>query len=140
MENVFFIFSFTNESEYRKKERSLRKYNMLAYKKLIFDYYPKLRDGNFIGMMINKNEETNTTYYELELPSDILFSRVHGVIKLHYSVNLDNNLITFDTITPEEILTEGHRTELSTYKGVMISNEHKEKDRFKIELMNMLDK
>ena len=26
-----------------------------------------------------------------------------------------------DTLTPEDILTEGHQKELSTYKGVMVS-------------------
>ena len=139
-EKIFFVFDFANESEFRKKERSLRKYNMLAYKKLIFDYYPKLRDGNFIGLKININEETNTAYYELELPTDDLFVKVHGSITLHYHVDFNARVITFDTITPEAILTEGHRTELSTYKGVMVSNEHKDKDRFKIELLNMLNK
>ena len=140
MNNIFYIFSFTNENEYRKKERSLRKYNMLAYKKLIFDYYPKLRDGNFEGNIIDADDELNTKNYELELPTDDLFIKVHGAIKLQYTVDFNNKVIVFDTIIPEEILTEGHRTELSTYKGVMVSNEHSEKDRFKIDLMNMLNK
>ena len=43
-------------------------------------------------------------------------------------------------ITPEGILDEGHRTELSTYKGVMISKTNPEKDMFKINLLNMLQK
>jgi len=37
-------------------------------------------------------------------------------------------------------LDEGHRAELSTYKGVMISKAHPEKDMFKINLLNMLGK
>ena len=45
-----------------------------------------------------------------------------------------------DTIDPEEILTEGHQKELSTYKGVMVSKSHAEKDMFKINLLNMLEK
>lgn len=138
MENIFFIFDFVNENEYRKKERSLRKYNMLAYKKLIFDYYPKLRDGVFVGELTDTDNDIVS--YELELPTDDMFIKVHGPIKLHYSVNLANKIIIFNTISPEEILTEGHRTELSTYKGVMVSNEHADKDRFKIELINMLNK
>ena len=43
-----------------------------------------------------------------------------------------------DTITPEDILTEGHQSELSTYKGVMVSKSHADKDIFKINLLNML--
>ena len=43
-------------------------------------------------------------------------------------------------ITPDDILTEGHQKELTTYKGVPISKSHAEKDMFKINLLNMLGK
>mgnify|MGYP003300330500 CR=1 FL=1 len=42
-----YIFEYLDENDFRKKERSVRKYNMLAYKKLTFNYYPELRKGNF---------------------------------------------------------------------------------------------
>ena len=45
-----------------------------------------------------------------------------------------------NTITPEDILSEGHQSELVTFKGVMVSKEHSEKDMFKINLLNMLQK
>ena len=45
-----------------------------------------------------------------------------------------------ESISPEDILTEGHQSELVTYKGVMVSNEHADKDMFKINLLNMLNK
>ena len=45
-----------------------------------------------------------------------------------------------NTITPEDILAEGHQSELVTYKGVMVSKEHSDKDLFKINLLNMLNK
>ena len=51
----------------------------------------------------------------------------------------NQKLIMLDTITPEEILSEGHQKELSTYKGVMVSKSHAERDMFKINLLNMLD-
>ena len=35
-----FVIEYLNENEFRKKERSVKKYNMLAYKKLAFDFYP----------------------------------------------------------------------------------------------------
>ena len=43
-----------------------------------------------------------------------------------------------ETLTPEDILLEGHRSELTTYKGIMISKENASKDMFKIDMLNML--
>ena len=51
-------FIYLNEEEFMKKERSIKKYNMLAYKKLNFEYYPALRSGNFIGELIKTNKKT----------------------------------------------------------------------------------
>ena len=45
-----------------------------------------------------------------------------------------------DRIEPVDILSEGHQSELVTYKGVMVSKEHAEKDMFKINLLNMIQK
>ena len=140
MENKGYIFEYLDENDFRKKERSVRKYNMLAYKKLTFSYYPELRKGNFLGKEVGKDEKTKTVSYELKLPTDDLFAKVHGEIILHYTVYLEKHIILLTNITPEEILDEGHRAELSTYKGVMISKAHPEKDMFKINLLNMLGK
>ena len=133
-----YIFEYQNENDFRKKERSVRKYNMLAYKKLTFDYYPELRNGNFLGKMVS--EENGIKNYELVLPTDDMFVKVHGEITLHYSVYTDKNIILLTNITPEGILEEGHRAELTAYKGVMISKKNPEKDMFKINLLNMLQK
>ena len=138
MENKSYIFEYLDENDFRKKERSVRKYNMLAYKKLTFNYYPELRKGNFLGKEVGRDNKTNTVTYELKLPTDELFAKVHGEIILHYTVYLEKHIILLTNITPEEILDEGHRAELSTYKGVMISKTHPEKDMFKINLLNML--
>lgn len=140
MENKSYIFEYLDENDFRKKERSVRKYNMLAYKKLTFSYYPELRKGNFLGKEVGMDEKTKTVSYELKLPTDDLFAKVHGEIILHYTVYLEKHIILLTNITPEEILDEGHRAELSTYKGVMISKAHPEKDMFKINLLNMLGK
>ncbi|MCI6107648.1 MAG: hypothetical protein PUE33_01455 [bacterium] len=140
MENKSYIFEYLDENDFRKKERSVRKYNMLAYKKLTFNYYPELRKGNFLGKEVGRDNKTNTVTYELKLPTDELFAKVHGEIILHYTVYLEKHIILLTNITPEEILDEGHRAELSTYKGVMISKTHPEKDMFKINLLNMLGK
>ena len=127
MKNTY-IFEYLDENDFRKKERSVRKYNMLAYKKLTFTYYPELRKGKFLGKIVSKNSK------------DKLFKKVHGPIILHYTVYTEKNIILLTNITPEGILDEGHRAELSTYKGVMISKTNPEKDMFKINLLNTLGK
>lgn len=135
-----YILDYVNENEFNKLERALKKYNMLAYKKLNFDYYPKLRSGNFLGEKVETNKEAGTVRYELKLPSDHMFSQVHGDIKLHYIVYTKENIVMLDTLTPSDILLEGHMAELTTYKGVMISKQNEAKDMFKIDLLNMLNK
>ena len=135
-----YIFEYLDENDFRKRERSVRKYNMLAYKKLTFDYYPKIRSGQFLGEKVAEDVQAKTESYELKLPTDALFAKVHGVIKVHYTVYLDKKPIFLTNITPEGILDEGHRAELSTYKGVMISKSNPEKDIFKINLLNHLTK
>ena len=139
MKNTY-IFEYLDENDFRKKERSVRKYNMLAYKKLTFTYYPELRKGNFLGKKISENAKDKTITYELQLPTDELFIKVHGEITLHYTVYTEKGIILLTNITPEGILDEGHRAELSTYKGVMISKTNPEKDMFKINLLNRLGK
>ena len=135
-----YIFEYLNENDFRKKERSLRKYNMLAYKKLTFEYYTEIRNGKFLGELISVSKKDKTKSYELKLPTDDLFVKVHGEIRLHYTVYEDKKIILLTNITPEGILDEGHRAELTTYKGVMISKTNPEKDMFKINLLNMLQK
>ena len=133
-----FILDYINENEFKKLERALKKYNMLAYKKLNFEYYPKLRSGNFIGELISTNKNDKTETYELKLPSDNMFKQVHGDVTLKYIVYKEQNIVMLDTITPTDILLEGHMAELTTYKGVMISKANASKDMFKIDLLNML--
>ena len=138
--NSNYIIDYINENEFKKKERSVKKYNMLAYKKLLFEYYPSLREGNFLGVLVSSNSKDRIDKYELKLPTDRMFAAVHGDVKLHYTVYENQKLVMLDTLTPEDILTEGHQKELSTYKGVMVSKSHADRDMFKINLLNMLDK
>ena len=138
--NNSYVIEYLNENEYRKKERAIKKYNMLAYKKLLFEFYPSLRDGNFLGVLVGNNEKENISKYELKLPTDNMFNKVHGDIVLHYSVYKNQRIIMLDNLTPDDILIEGHQKELTTYKGVMVSKTHAEKDIFKINLLNMIQK
>jgi len=134
-----YIFDYVNENEFKKLERSLKKYNMLAYKKLYFDYYPALREGNFLGELISTNKKNGTSTYELKLPTDTMFSKVHGDIRLYYVVYEEVKTVMLDRLEPNDILSEGHQSELVTYKGVMVSKEHSDKDMFKINLLGLLD-
>ena len=131
-----FVLDYIDENEFRKLERALKKYNMLAFKRLNFEYYPDLRNGKFIGELKSSSKKVDT--YELKLPSDKMFAKIHGEIKLIYSVHKNEGIVMLETITPEDILLEGHRSELTTYKGIMISKANAQKDMFKIDLLNML--
>lgn len=135
-----YIFEYKNENEFRKLERSVKKYNMLAYKKLTFDYYESLKEGKFLGKLISTNSKELTKTYLLKIPTDELFAKVHGEMTLQYTVYEEKNIVLLETINPEDILSEGHKSELPTYKGVMISKINAEKDMFKINLLNMLEK
>lgn len=134
-----FILDYINENEYKKLERALKKYNMLAFKKLNFEYYPSLRNGEFLGELMSSDKKKNTETYELKLPSDHLFTQVHGEVELRYIVYKDQNIVMLDTIEPKDILLEGHVAELTTYKGVMISKANADKDKFMINLFSAMD-
>jgi hypothetical protein len=134
-----FVFEYLNENDFRVKERTVRKYNMLAYKEMTFKYYPKLKTGEFLGKIVGDAKDGGIMY-ELPLPTDDMFAKVHGVITLHYTVYPDKKVILLTNITPEDILEEGHRSELTAYKGVMVSKTNKDKDMFKINLLNMMNK
>ena len=123
-----YVLDYINENEFKKLERALKKYNMLAYKKLNFEY----------GELTSQNKKAGTETYELKLPSDSMFTQVHGDVKLIYTVYIKEQTIMLNTITPSDILLEGHQSELTTYKGIMISKKNASKDMFKIDLLKML--
>jgi len=133
-----YTFEYLNEVDFIKLEKALKKYNMLAYKKLIFEFYPKLKDGEFLGELIETKKDGTKTY-ELKLPTDSLFAKVHGEVKLHYTVYAGEHIILLNNITPNSILMDGHGRELETYKGCMISSNNSKQDMFKINLLSMLE-
>ncbi len=135
-----YVFEYKDENDYNKKEKSVKKYNMLAYKKLLFEYYDSLKKGVFLGKLISKNSKDNTKHFELTIPTDDIFVKVHGEMILHYTVYEDKKVILLETISPESLLLEGHKSELKTYKGVMVSNINQDKDMFKINLLNSMNR
>ena len=60
-------FIYENEKEFKQLERGLKKINMVAYKKLLFEIYPNLKKGSF------QNAKKKGNLYEIELPTDKLF-------------------------------------------------------------------
>ncbi len=138
--NRAYIIDYVNENEFKKKEKAVKKYNMLAYKKLLFEYYPALREGNFQGVIVSTDKENGIVNYELKLPTDKMFAQVHGNIVLHYSVYEGQKIVMLKTLSPEEVLAEGHREELTTYKGVMVTKSNKDRDIFMINLFSELNK
>ena len=134
-----YVIEYLNENEFRKKERALKKYNMLAYKKLMFEHYQNFKEGEFAGVVVSKNTSEGIIKYELKLPTDAMFAKVYQDIILHYTIYENQRIVMLNNITPDDILTEGHQKELTTYKGVPVSKSHAEKDMFKINLLNMLE-
>lgn len=122
--------------EFKKLERSLKKYNLLAYRRLVFDYYPLIRKGVFPGKIVSINNKVK--YYELELPTSKKFYKVHGNFLIKYNVNEDTKVAMMETIEPHDLLSEGHSEYLTIYKGVTISKSNATKDMFKINLLNSL--
>ena len=134
-----YVIEYLNENEFRKKERALKKYNKLAYKKLMFEHYQNFKEGEFAGVVVSKNTTEGIIKYELKLPTDAMFAKVYQDIILHYTIYENQRIVMLNNITPDDILTEGHQKELTTYKGVPVSKSHAEKDMFKINLLNMLE-
>ena len=48
-----YLFEYVNKNEFRKLERSLKKIYMLAYTKYFFDFCPALKEGNFLGKIVD---------------------------------------------------------------------------------------
>ena len=112
---------------------------MVAYKKLMFDFYPKLRGGQFDGELISINKHEQTETYDLRLPTDDLFVKVYGAVKLNYTVYKNSNIVMLNNLEPKDILLDGHKSELTAYKGIMISKANAQKEMFKIDLLCRLE-
>ena len=134
-----FISDYLDENNFKKLERSLKKYNMVAYKKLMFDFYPKLRSGEFVGELVSINKHEQTETYDLRLPTDSLFVKVYGEVKLNYTVYKNNNIVMLNNLEPKDILLDGHKSELTAYKGIMISKANAQKEMLKIDLLCRLE-
>ena len=130
-----FNIEYLDDRDMLLKVSSLKIYNIKGYEKLIFDYYPSVKKGEFVGKIVHKNEKDTVIKYEVKLPTNSEFRKVYGDIFIYYTVYKNMKVITLDNITPEVILKEGKENKYRTYKGIPISKSNVEKDKFKIDLL-----
>lgn len=112
------IVVYLDENDFIKKQRALQKYFTKCYKYLIFKAIPKLKEPNKIDGI-----------YEVELPSEELFKKIYGPMKLKFSVQ--NDIAVLEDIVPGEYLINCYMKDLPVYKGIPYNSE---KDLFKIKL------
>ena len=104
--------------------RSLRKYNMVGYKQIIFK-------DRIVELDFNNVKDD---LYVAELKTDRLFESVYGSYKAYVTYNKENNSITVNYIEPSDLLAAGFRRTLDTYLGIPYRDD---KDLFKIKLVVM---
>lgn len=124
-------FIYENEKEFKQLERGVKRLNMIAYQKLLFEIYPNLKNGDL------KQAKKNDNLYEIELPTDTMFSRVYGKYKLVFEI-IDKNIKLID-ILPREILLEHLKGNTIFYKGIIVSK-NSYKDKYKIDLLSIMYK
>ena len=132
-----YTFDYRNKNEFDKVTKGLKKCGVLAYKKILFEYCPSLKKGNFLGKLIFADKKGNIRKYELVLPTEPYFAKVYDELVLHYTVFMNEKVIMLDTITPEEVLMNASP---DMYKGVLGGEIKKETNMFKINLLDMMQK
>jgi hypothetical protein len=101
--------------------RSLRKYNMVGYKQIIFK-------DRIIDLEFNK---VNNDLYVADLKTDRIFKDVYGTCQVYATYNDENNSIKVLYIEPSDLLLAGFMKTLNTYVGTPYRDS---KDLFKIKL------
>lgn len=101
--------------------RSLRKYNMLGYKHIIFK--DKIRNLEFTAV--------GPDLYVADLPTDRIFEQVYGKYQVFILLSKENSAKVV-AVEPREFLIDGYRKSLETYQGTPYRNA---KDLFKIKLV-----
>lgn len=79
-----FLLDYLDESEFKILQKSLKKYCIDAYNEMVFNIFPKLRKGIFVGLCISNDNHNQVETYELQLTTNNnLFIKIYGVIKLY---------------------------------------------------------
>ena len=114
---------YDDENLFNKYVKSIKTYNMYAYKEFVFSIIGQLRAGYLVGEKVKGN------IYKCELQSSKIFEFVYG--KTYFTYRVEGTTIYLMGMEPKDFLIAGHSIELSTYKGVPIVGP---KDRFKVDL------
>jgi len=141
-EKNFYILEYKNEAEFKKMKRALKKICLDAFKKLVFEIEPSLREGKFLGVLVSFDEIKNIKSYEVDLLSDSV-KKFYGIkhnIKLYYMVYLERKEIVLEKLTPEDFLIKMCQNEITTDKDKKKTESHKELDILKMNLLNMIEK
>ena len=125
-EDVRYKYIFYDDTtKLRYLIRSLKKYNTVAYKQVIFK-------SRFIELEFKQKEDE---IYEADLYTDSLFEKVYGKCKVVAEIR--NEQIKVVSIEPEDLLMDGYMKMLETYKGIPYRNKQ---DLFKIKLAERMKK
>lgn len=107
---------------YKKLLKSLKTYNMLAYKEYFFKLLPSIKEGNFLG------KELKEDTYLYKLPSSLIFRSIYGNSFILYTVDNKSNIFTIQNILPSNFYYKGSLSMLEIYKGVpLLDNSYRNK-------------
>lgn len=116
------MITYLDENEFIKRKRALAKYFRKAYKYLLFEVIPKLKEPN-----------KKDGLYEIEIPTEELFEKVYGKIMLRFSVR--NDIAIIEELTPGDILIACFMKDLPTYKGIPYNTKQ---DLEKLKIMEVI--
>ena len=112
---------YDNTPKLQHELRSLRKYNMVGYKQIIFK-------ERIVDLDFNKVE---SDLYAAALKTDRIFEDVYGKCQVYALYNKENNSIKVLYVEPSDLLIAGFMKTLDTYAGTPYRDS---KDLFKIKL------
>lgn len=100
---------YLDANDFRKKQRSLKKYNMQTFKYLTFKY------------LKSQNLPKEDGHYIVDLPSSKEFEFVYGKVRLHYE--LRKGIMILENLEPQQFLIDGYMQDLGQYRGMFYRNE-----------------
>ena len=128
-------FIYENEKEFKQLERGLKKINMVAYKKLLFEIYPNLKNGNL------KQAKKNDNLYEIELPTDKIYEQVY-LSKFKLVFKIIDNKVNLIGLLPKELLLASYEDKTTIHKGIIfptVPTVSLDKYMFAVNLITMLN-
>ena len=117
-----YIFEYQNENDFRKKERTVRKYNMLAYKKLTFEYYPK--DAPVLeGVDISSGSEYILSVNEENVITALAPGQTYLVVcSVYADIEVSYNVVISEKhFLPESVTVTGSETEILVGQSLTVS-------------------